>query len=103
MRCLFDWIWSGVTVQGVHIACTIAQAQEFAALHGQVFIHASPATAPSAAAGAGGPWTPSQLLLSVAAGIIKSSHCRPDPRRQFLGLATDPTRQDSIPLVVAGS
>ncbi len=34
---------------------------------------------------------------------IESSHCRPDPRRQFLGLATDPTRQDSIPLVVAGS
>jgi hypothetical protein len=28
MRCSFDWIWSGV--QGVQIACTIAQAQEFA-------------------------------------------------------------------------
>jgi hypothetical protein len=49
MRCSFDWIWSGVTVQGVHIACTIAQAQEFAtsSLHGNVFIQAS--TAPSAA------------------------------------------------------
>ncbi len=86
---------------GVHIACTIAQAQEFATLHGNIFIQAS--TAPSAAAGAGGPWTPSPLLLSVAAGSIESSHGRPDPRRQFLGLATDPTRQDSIPLVVAGS
>jgi hypothetical protein len=34
---------------------------------------------------------------------IESSRGRPDPRRQFLGLATDPTRQDSIPLVVAAS
>ncbi len=44
--------------------------------------------------------------MSVAAGAtmnIESSHGRSDPRRQFLGLATDPTRQDSIPLVVAGS
>ena len=56
MRCSFDWIWSGVTVQGVHIACTIAQTQEFATLHGNVFIQAL--TAPSAAAGAGGPGTP---------------------------------------------
>ncbi len=101
MRCSFDWIWSGVTVQGVYIACMIAQAQEFATLHGNVFILVSTAT--SAAAGAGGPWTPSPLLLSVAAGNIESSHGQPDPRRQFLGLATDPTRQDSIPLVVAGS
>ena len=101
MRCSFDWIWGGVTVQGVHIACTIAQTQEFATLHGNVFIQAS--TAPSAAAGVGGPGTPSPLLLSVAAGNIESSHGRPDPRRQFFGLATDPTRLDSIPLVVAGS
>ena len=49
MRCRsFDWILSGV--QGVQIACTIAQAQELATLHGNVFIQAS--TAPSAAAGA---------------------------------------------------
>ena len=66
MRCSFDWIWSGV--QGVQIACTIAQAQELATLHGNVFIQAS--TAPSAAAGAGGPGTPSQQLSSVAAGAI---------------------------------
>ncbi len=101
MRCSFDWIWSGVTVQGVHIACTVAQAQEFAILPGNLFIQAS--TAPSAEAGAGGPGTASPLLLSVVAGNLESSHGRPDPRRQFLGLATDPTRQDSIPLVVAGS
>ncbi len=70
MRCSFDWIWSGLTVQGVHIACTIAQAQpeEFATLHGNVFIQAS--TAPSAAAGAGGPGTTSLPLSSVAAGAI---------------------------------
>ncbi len=68
MQCSFDWIWNGVTVQGVHIACMIAQAQEFATLHCNVFIQAS--TAPSAAAGATGPWTPSQLLSSVAAGAI---------------------------------
>jgi hypothetical protein len=68
MRCSFDWIWSGVTVQGVHIACTIAQAQEFATLHGNVFIQAS--TAPSEAAGAGGPGTPPPPLSSVAAGAI---------------------------------
>ncbi len=53
MLCLFDWIWSGVTVQGVHIACTIAQTKEFATLHGNVFIQAL--TAPSAAAGAAAP------------------------------------------------
>ncbi len=68
MLCSFDWIWSGVTGQGVHIACTIAQAQEFATLHGNVFIQAS--TAPSAAAGAGGPGMPLPLLLSVAAVAI---------------------------------
>ncbi len=73
---------------GVHIAFTVAQ-QEFATLHGNLFIQAS--TAPSAAAGVGSPGTPSPLLLSVAAGNIESSHGRPDPRRQFLGLATDPT------------
>ncbi len=51
--------------EGVHIACqrTIAQAQEFATLHGNVFIQAS--TAPSAAAGAGGPGTPSPPLSSA--------------------------------------
>jgi hypothetical protein len=58
MRFSFDWIWSGVTVQGVHIACMIAQAQEFATLHGNVFIQALTAPSAAAAAGAGGPGTP---------------------------------------------
>ena len=68
MRCSFDWIWSGITVQGDHIAFNVAQAQEFATLHGNLFIQAS--TAPSAAAGADGPGTPSPPLSSVAAGAI---------------------------------
>jgi hypothetical protein len=66
MQCSFDWIWSGV--QGVQTACTIAQAHEFATLHGKVFIQAS--TAPSAAAGAGGPGAPSPPFSAVAAGAI---------------------------------
>ncbi len=109
MRCSFDWIWSGVTVQGVHIACTIAQAQEFATLHGNVFIQAS--TAPSAAAGRRPLDAIAAALVSGGRGDFKatmnieSSHGRPDPRRQpeFLGLATNPTRQDLIHLVAAGS
>ncbi len=91
----FDWIWSRVTFQGVHYrsycmhGCAGAGVSNFA----WQFIHS----------GIDCPGTPSPLLLSVAAGNIESSHGRPDPRRQFLGLATDPTQQDSIPLVVAGS
>jgi hypothetical protein len=68
MWCSFDWIWSGV--QGVQIVCTVAhwQAQEFATLHGNVFIQAL--TAPSSVAGAAGPGPPSPPLSAVAAGAI---------------------------------
>ncbi len=143
MRCSFDKIWSGV--QGVQIACTIAQAQEFAwqCIHSGVERPTSggrgrrPRDAIAAALGScgrgsirggfalagaharmssGGMRVHSHAHMRAcrctcracdfkATMNIESSHGRPDPRRQFLGLATDPTRQpeDSIPLVVAGS